>query len=479
MKSIYKNKRVISTIIVILLVISMIAGTTITVFADETKILTLGADLTDEQKQLIINYLGVDINDVEVITVNNEDEHHYLDGIVAEQTIGHRTYSCSYIEPTTEGGIHIKTVNLTYVDCDMIRNALITSGITNANVICVAPKEVSGTGAMVGIFKAYEHIESEDLDEEKIELATEELVTTLEISDEVGKEEANDMMTEIKELVIEKGKKIDKDEILNIIEKYLEEHNLQLTEEQKWKLVELLLKISQKDYDIEEIKQSYQDLKNTINKVQETAETTKNIVEKIIDFFKMLWQKITGTYEEIQENEKVKEITEQIGILAQTHDELLGNNTVVTNTDEEIAQDTSNSKNQDIIDSLDGAGNLSTITQEQKKGFFNSIVEFFKNLFNSTDDEETEKLIEEENTVDTSITFDTINETTEFEEGSTFEDLTKPEEENNTDTLQYVTHELQELEPNDTENSKEETLGNEKNAQNSNDPMSFDSITQK
>ena len=170
MKSIYKNKRVISTIIVILLVISMIAGTTITVFADETKILTLGADLTDEQKQLIINYLGVDISDVEVITVNNEDEHHYLDGIVAEQTIGHHTYSCSYIEPTTEGGIHIKTVNLTYVDCDMIRNALITSGITNANVICVAPKEVSGTGAMVGIFKAYEHIESEDLDEEKIEL---------------------------------------------------------------------------------------------------------------------------------------------------------------------------------------------------------------------------------------------------------------------------------------------------------------------
>ena len=100
-------------------------------------------------------------------------------------------------------------------------------------------------------------------------------------------------------------------------------------------------------------------------------------------------------------------------------------------------------------------------------------------MFNSTDDEETEELLEEENTVDTSITFDTINETTEFEEGSTFEDLTKPEEENNTDTLQYVTHELQELEPNDTENNKEETLGNEKNAQSSNDPMSFDSITQK
>ena len=436
MKTLLKNRKTITIIISILLIISMLTGTVITVFADETKILTLGADLTDEQKQLIINYLGVDISDIEVITVNNEDEHHYLDGIVAEQTIGHHTYSCSYIEPTTEGGIHIKTVNLTYVDCDMIRNALITSGITNANVICVAPKEVSGTGAMVGIFKAYEHIESEDLDKEKVELATEELVTTLDISDEVGKEEANNMMKELKELVIEKGKKIDKDEILNIIEKYLEEHNLQLTEEQKWKLVELLLKISQKDYDIEEIKQSYQDLKDTINKVQETAETTKNIVEKVIDFFKMLWQKITGTYEEIQENEKVKEITEQIGILAQTHDELLGNNTVVTNTDEEIAQDKSDSKNQSIIDSLDGAGNLSTITQEQKKGFFNSIVEFFKNLFNSIDDEETEELLEEENTVDTSITFDTINETTEFEEDSTFEDLTKPEEENNTDTLQ-------------------------------------------
>lgn len=478
MKKLLSNRRTVAIIISILLIISMISGTVITVFADETKILTLGADLTDEQKQLIINYLGVDINNVEVITVNNEDEHQYLDGIVSEQTIGHHTYSCSYIEPTTEGGIHIKTVNLTYVDCDMIRNALITSGITNANVICLAPKEVSGTGAMVGIFKAYEHIESEDLDEEKIELATEELVTTLEISDEVGKEEANNMMTELKELVIEKGKEINKDEILGIVEKYLEEHNLKLTEEQKGKLVELLLKISQKDYDIEEIKQSYQNLKDTINKIQETTEKTKNIIEKTVDFFKMLWQKITGTYEEIQENEKVKEITEQIGILAQTNDELLGDNTVVTNTDEEITQNINDDKNSDIIDSLGGAGNLSSITQEQKKGFFNSIVEFFKNLFNTTDDNETEKIDSEENTVDTSITFDTINETTEFEEGSTFEDLTKPEEENNKDTLQYVTHELQELEPDNTENNKDETLDNDKNTQTNDDPMSFDNVTQ-
>lgn len=478
MKKLLSNRRTVAIIISILLIISMISGTVITVFADETKILTLGADLTDEQKQLIINYLGVDINNVEVITVNNEDEHQYLDGIVSEQTIGHHTYSCSYIEPTTEGGIHIKTVNLTYVDCDMIRNALITSGITNANVICLAPKEVSGTGAMVGIFKAYEHIESEDLDEEKIELATEELVTTLEISDEVGKEEANNMMTELKELVIEKGKEINKDEILGIVEKYLEEHNLQLTEEQKWKLVELLLKISQKDYDIEEIKQSYQNLKDTINKIQETTEKTKNIIEKTVDFFKMLWQKITGTYEEIQENEKVKEITEQIGILAQTNDELLGDNTVVTNTDEEITQNINDDKNSDIIDSLGGAGNLSSITQEQKKGFFNSIVEFFKNLFNTTDDNETEKIDSEENTVDTSITFDTINETTEFEEGNTFENLTKPEEENNKGTLQYVTHELQELEPDNTENNKDETLDNDKNTQTNDDPMSFDNVTQ-
>ena len=478
MKTLLSNRRTVAIIISILLIISMLSGAVITVFADETKILTLGADLTDEQKQLIINYLGVDINNVEVITVNNEDEHQYLDGIVSEQTIGHHTYSCSYIEPTTEGGIHIKTVNLTYVDCDMIRNALITSGITNANVICLAPKEVSGTGAMVGIFKAYEHIESEDLDEEKIELATEELVTTLEISDEVGKEEANNMMTELKELVIEKGKEINKDEILGIVEKYIEEHNLQLTEEQKWKLVELLLKISQKDYDIEEIKQSYQNLKDTINKIQETTEKTKNILEKTVDFFKMIWQKITGTYEEIQANEKVREITEQIGILAQTNDELLGDNTVVTNTDEEITQNINDDKNSDIIDSLDGAGNLSSITQEQKKGFFNSIVEFFKNLFNTTDDNETEKIDSEENTVDTSITFDTINETTEFEEGNTFENLTKPEEENNKDTLQYVTHELQELEPDNTENDKDETLDNDKNTQTDDDPMSFDNVTQ-
>lgn len=422
MKNRIKRNRLVASIICVLLVISMLIGTVITAFADEVKIVTLGADLSDEQRTLILNYFNVNENEVEVVTVNNEDEHHYLDGIATPQQIGTHTYSCTYIEPTHEGGIHIKTVNLNWVTCEMIRNALVTSGITNCNVVCAAPKEMSGTGALTGIFKAYETVTDEKLDEAKVELAYQELVKTMELSEDIGQDEATTLMSTVKEEVIVQGL-TSTDEISESLETYLENNKIELTDEQKDALIQLMLDISKQEYSVDDVKNAYKDIKETVQTVKETTEEAMNFFEKVWNWITTTWQKITGTYDKIASTEEAQAVKEQLGILAQTNDNLLGDNTVVTITE-----------GQDILDEAsetDDNTDNDVATTEEKTSIIDNIVKFFKEFFGGSVDEETTtestERVEENTESSEAITFDSVDNSSVVEDETTTE-LTETEE---------------------------------------------------
>ena len=119
--------------------------------ADSSKVVTLGANLTEEQKTSMYEYFGTSADEVDTIEVTNADERKYMEGIASEEQIGTRTYSCSYVEPTSSGGVQVKVANLTYVTSSMIASTLLTSGVENCNVVAASPIEVSGTGALTGI----------------------------------------------------------------------------------------------------------------------------------------------------------------------------------------------------------------------------------------------------------------------------------------------------------------------------------------
>ena len=422
MKKIKKRNQIIAGAIAFLLIASMLVGTVITAFADEVKIVTLGADLSDDQRTLILNYFNVNEEEVEIVIVNNEDEHHYLDGIATQQQIGKHTYSCTYIEPTHEGGIHIKTVNLNWVTCEMIRNALVTSGITNCNVICAAPKEVSGTGALTGIFKAYETVTEEKLDEEKMELASQELVETMSLSEDIGQEEATTLMSVLKEEIIVQGLS-STEEISESLENYIAENKIELTEEQKDSLIQLMLDISKQDYSVEDVKNAYQDIKETVQTIKDTTEKTMNFLEKVWNWITTTWQKITGTYDEIMATEEAQAVKEQLGILAQTNDELLGENTVVTITEEQSLLDEAS-----VIEEK--------VTEEEKKSIIDNIIKFFQQFFGCEVEEQDTEIIEEDTTeVEDAITFDSIKESDteedelEIDTEETYEEKEKEPEE--------------------------------------------------
>ncbi len=174
-------------------------------FADSRVVATIGADLTAEQRQTVIDYFGSSMNGAKVIYVTNADEHAHLDGYVPYEQIGNATYSCALICPTSSGGIHVRAANLNYVTADMLASALSSAGVRNADVIAICPFKVSGTGALTGVLLAYETATGQALDTTKKDVATQELVVTQSISSQVGSDAATLIVNDVKASVVMNG----------------------------------------------------------------------------------------------------------------------------------------------------------------------------------------------------------------------------------------------------------------------------------
>ena len=239
----------------------LVAGSVNPVFADASKVVTLGADLTDAQKQTMMKYFNVSSDQVQVMTITNEDEHKHLDNIAPQSQIGSRTLSCAYVKPTQSGGIKVRTANLNWVTGNMIATTLSTSGVKNCEVVAACPMEVSGTGALTGIQMAYEKASGEKLDETKTKLANQE---TGELADKVGKNEAPTVVNQSKMDVIQNGVQ-NADEIQNIVINVAEQNNISVSQDDIDRIVSLLKQISQQDY-------NYDDVKETLEQVD--ANTT-------------------------------------------------------------------------------------------------------------------------------------------------------------------------------------------------------------
>ena len=252
----------------------LVAGSVNPVIADASKVVTLGADLTDAQKQTMMKYFNVSADQVQIMTITNQDEHNHLDNIAPQSQIGSRTLSCAYVKPTQSGGIKVRTANLNWVTGNMIASSLSTSGVKNCEVVAACPMEVSGTGALTGIQMAYEKASGQKLDETKTKLANEEIVTTGELADKVGKNEATTVVNQSKIDVIQNNVQ-NTQEIQNIVVNVAQENNVSVSQEEIDKIVSLLEKIAEQGYD-------YDDVKDTLEQVDANT-TGKTTTDDSVD----------------------------------------------------------------------------------------------------------------------------------------------------------------------------------------------------
>ena len=265
-------------------------------------VVTLGENLTEDQRALMYEYFGVSPEEVTTIIVTHADEVKYMEGIATAEQIGNTTNSCSYVEPTQSGGIKVKTANLNYVTSEMIASTLTTAGMENCNVVAACPFEVSGTGALTGIIMAYESASGEVLDEGKKEAAMEEMILLGELAEYVGEETATELMNIAKTEIIDKGI-TDPAEIGAIVDEVAADYNVTLTEDQRAQIIEVLQLISKYDYDLKA-------LSKTLDSLNETVGGLKTAWNNIKSFF----------------------VGSDDGILSQTNDALLGENVITSST---------------------------------------------------------------------------------------------------------------------------------------------------
>ena len=288
------TKKFIST----LCVASILTFSSLTAFADTYNVVTLGANLSEDQKAQMLKYFGVNEGDAQVLTVTNSEERQYLQGVAPEAQIGTKSISSSYVQPLSKGsGLDVETNNLTWVSESMIANALVTAGVEDAKVIASAPFKVSGTAALTGIVKGFEKSTGEKIDKDALQAANEELVVTGELGQNIGKDEAAAIMNQIKEEVVKQGVKSE-DDIKQIIINISNQYNINLTQDQIAQITKLMKNISGLNLDLGKLQGQLENISSKIGDVLDNVDTeqAQGFLNSLIDFIQNIMNSIFDAF---------------------------------------------------------------------------------------------------------------------------------------------------------------------------------------
>ena len=241
------------------LVIALLAVGSIKADAAEAPVLALGADLTEDQKATVFSEMGITAEQAasyQTIYITNDMEHQYLDEALGASVVGTRSLSSVLLIPQESGsGLSVETHNISYCTISMYRNALLTAGVADAKVIVAAPSSISGTAALIGAVKAYEAYSGEPVTDEALEIATDELVLTGDLMDELNNldpDQVSDMIAYLKQEIAERGLD-DPEELENLVRQVAAEMEISLTDQQVSNIVDLLLKLGNLDIDANQL----------------------------------------------------------------------------------------------------------------------------------------------------------------------------------------------------------------------------------
>lgn len=258
--------------------------------------LALGANLTPTQQNTVLNLLEVEpdrLSEYDVIYTTNEEEYKYLGAYISARQIGKRALSSVLVVKRERGhGINITTKNISYCTIGMYKNALITAGITDADIIVAGPFSLSGTAALVGALKAYSVMTGENITEESIDAALNELVLTGDLAETVGdSQKVEELIAYIKQEVIA-GDLKEEEEIRSAILKASDEFKITLSEQDTQQILRLMKKISGLDLELDSIMNQAKALYDRLSGFKKS----KGFLTKVGDFFSNIFESVANFF---------------------------------------------------------------------------------------------------------------------------------------------------------------------------------------
>ena len=264
---------------------------------DDKPYLALGANLSDDQKKTVLSLMGIDpasLDKYDVMYVSNDEEHKYLGEYIPSSEIGTRSLSSVVITKADKGaGLSISTYNIDYCTVGMYKNALTTAGISDANIIVAGPTSISGTAALVGIFKAYEQMSGDKIDEQIVDAAMDELVTTGELNQSIDAdpETIEAMIADLKEQIAN-GALDNEEDIREAIKEAAKKYDINLSEENIEKILALLNKLKDLDLDWDAIADRASELADKLG----IDVTSQSFWDSILAFFDKLIDAIASIF---------------------------------------------------------------------------------------------------------------------------------------------------------------------------------------
>ncbi|AEB30317.1 hypothetical protein CAR_c16590 [Carnobacterium sp. 17-4] len=211
-------------------------------------------------------------------------------------------------------GVDVEIVtpeNISQITQDQYANAAITAGVTDVKIEVASVSKVTGESALTGIYKAFD-VNGEELDQERMEVAQDELETTNDIAQEnEGNEEFDtakfdqaiiDIKQSLAELKEQQGELATKEDVERIINEALEKNNLQnaVTQDQIDQLMALFEKYQQTSaIDSAEVKEQLKNLSETVqNRFGDALKQAEDsgLVDKVGNFFSQIWNAIVGLF---------------------------------------------------------------------------------------------------------------------------------------------------------------------------------------
>lgn len=285
-------------IIAMILVFAVLAAPCCLAESSDNSRTVIGADLSEDEISTVYKSFGIDRGDIKELSVTNADERHYLEGLVDDSLIGTKSISCIYIEALDEGeGMDVSVNNIDWCTSEMYMNAMVTAGISDANVIISAPFTVSGTAALTGIYLAYEDITGEELDEIAKLVGTQELTVTAELAAQIGSADSTKIVNALK-LILDETENMTDEELKQQIIDIAEEYNVSLNDSQIEQLISLCRSLEK--LDVSALKEKVESIQEKFTKYAEIKTTVKqfftdlgdgitSFVDSVISFFQRIF----------------------------------------------------------------------------------------------------------------------------------------------------------------------------------------------
>ena len=182
--------------------------------------------------EFFVNQANVDLNNVNSKVITADQVNQVSSGITGKSYSSNQIYSSAFLDLNDNDNLEVSVdkSKITTITGDMYISALKSAGITSGHVYVTSPVSATGESALAGIMNAYEEATDVEIPENVKEAANDEIYTQAEIvkNSGVDADSLSQLVDDVKQEV-SKDNVTDHNTIVNIINNYVENNNINMT----------------------------------------------------------------------------------------------------------------------------------------------------------------------------------------------------------------------------------------------------------